>query len=487
MLDNHSRIATTQHNHSSRQQLPSRGRPSTSSRRRPPPPARPQPWSAPKGSQLPQFDAFAPDARRVCISGSNVVQGSQATWHFIQGHLMEAMALLLSHGLYAPDVALFFDGHPTYTRRNASLFLAFYAPLFDAWPQGVENCSEAVVGPNATRLSFPPMKFGQDGAVKPSRAGLPAPLARLEFSRAVARGSSMWQTCRLTAPVLQQRAHAFAMEMTSHRHHHAAEGSAGGGGTSARRGDERHVRMLTFVRRGKSGRRITNPTAVEADLRRFASASSLSVRVVFLEQLSAAEQVSLATRTALLVAYHGSGVGALHVWMPQTASVVEVAPPRWPYCLFSMCAHATGKRYILSSIHDDEVAEVWKPGGFDAIKVPFGPTSGRATNLSAALAVVARLRRGESVASNACGGRMIQVWEPPPPPGTPPLGRLPYLEPIAQMPAAPSRGEASRRSVQGTTRLAAARHAHLLPHQQRSTAAGHQHHCTLQSLNRIAS
>jgi len=364
------------------------------------------------------------------------VQGSQATWHFIQGHLLEAMALLLSHGLYAPDVALFFDGHPTYTRRNATLFLSFYAPLFDAAPQGVENCSASVVGDNVTRLAFPPMRFGQDAVVArlgqnvtSSRAGLAAPLARLEFSHGAT--GDMWRSCKLTAPLLQQRAHAFALALAMappHRHH---DGGGGGDG-------ERQVDVVTFVRRNKSGRRITNPTAVEAELRRFASSTSgdgaLSVRTVYLEQLSAAQQVSLATRTALLVAYHGSGVGALHVWMPRAASVVEVAPPRWPYCLFSVCAHATGKRYILSSIDGDEAAEVWKPGGFDAVKVPFGPSSGRSANLSAALEVVARLRRGESVASNACGGRMIQVWEPPSPPGTPPLARLPYLEPIATMP-----------------------------------------------------
>ena len=158
------------------------------------------------------------------------------------------------------------------------------------------------------------MLFGQDAGVAPTRAGLPPARARLKFSRA--SSSSLWRSCKLTAPLLQRRAHAFALALLApHRHHAAAE--ADGARDGARGAEERHVRVLTLVRRGKSVRRITSPAAVEAELRRFATAWALTVRVVYLEQLSAVQQLDLATRTALLVGYHGSGVGALHVWMPR--------------------------------------------------------------------------------------------------------------------------------------------------------------------------
>ena len=55
-------------------------------------------------------------------------------WHFIQGHLMEVVTALLVRGVYDPGLALFFEGHHTYTKRSASTFLAFYHPLFDVWP-----------------------------------------------------------------------------------------------------------------------------------------------------------------------------------------------------------------------------------------------------------------------------------------------------------------------------------------------------------------
>ena len=39
---------------------------------------------------------------------------------------MEVVTALLVLGVYDPGLALFFEGHHTYTKRNASSFLAFY-------------------------------------------------------------------------------------------------------------------------------------------------------------------------------------------------------------------------------------------------------------------------------------------------------------------------------------------------------------------------
>ena len=296
---------------------------------------------------------------------------------------MEVVTALLVLGVYDPGLALFFEGHHTYTKRNASSFLAFYQPLLDVWPQGVDNCS---LVPNATRLAFREMDFAVDRGVVPSRKGLQRAQAEREFSRA--SRTSMWQACKLTSPLLHERARSKMLPLQP-------------------------VRYLTFVRRRKSARRIQNPDEVEAELRVFAEAWRLSLRSVYLETLRADEQIALAAQTELLVAYHGSGVGAFHVWMRPGSTVIEVSPPRWPYCLFSVCANATRKSYIFSSVHGDEPANVWKPGGFDSIKVPFGPQAGRKANLSAALRVALALRRGEHIEPNACGRRMVQVWEPP--------------------------------------------------------------------------
>ena len=249
------------------------------------------------------------------------------------------------------------------------------------WPQGVDNCS---LVPNATRLAFREMDFAVDPGVTPS--GLSRAESEREFSRA--SRTSMWQACELTSPLLHERARSKLL-------------------------GEHTVRYLTFVRRRHGNRQIQNPDAVEAELRNFAAAWRLSLRSVYLETLRPDEQIALAAQTELLVAYHGSGVGAFHIWMRPGSAVIEVAPPRWPYCFFSVCANATRKSYIFSSMHGDEAANVWKPGGFNSIKVPLGPQAGRKANLSAALRVAHSLFRGEYIEPNACGQRMVQVWEPP--------------------------------------------------------------------------
>ena len=296
---------------------------------------------------------------KVCIKGRNSIQSSSALWHFIQGHLLETLFLLHSHSVnYSdPNTQVYFE--VSRQTRMYMKFFDFYNQVFHNRPL-IANCDGI-----GNYFSFPKLEWHVNRTD-----------ARLEFKSA--QYTSLISTCKSIPHLLPQNR------------------------------DSERQRFATFVmRQGK--RRILNRKDVEIELHRFSSSHNLQNNSYFLEKLSIRAQVSLLQRTQLLVSYHGSGIGAGHIWMPINSIVIEALPPKWPYCIFASCAYASNKRYILSSQSGDNTSDVWKRGGFTS---PFaGPEHSRSFDASLSLEVASRILRGEVVNENACGRRAIQVWE----------------------------------------------------------------------------
>jgi hypothetical protein len=356
----------------------------------------------------------------ICIGGVNKLLHSGSYWHFSQGHLLEAFRLLTEQGLYSPDLRLAFGGRQAvlpYLKRG---YLSFYDAIFRRTPESAPKCKvENVSAADVRLLNFPPFQID---------------ILRGEMRRefALAYNSSITASCRLL-PAL----HAAALKL--HRR-------------SVRVRGERRARLLFLRRSGSSLRGINNTATVERTLQRVAESSGAIFQSVSFDDARLwrpLDQVRLLLETDVLVGYHGSGLGASLHWLPPASLVLEIAPVRWPYCVFAVCAAAGGLVHLTSTADATRRAEEWKPGGWFARHMPSGrrdvhlsagllrmlqigleaaapaacdaqkggcrpprPTPRDAVNAAAALAESTSAPSSTGRCARACGDRMWQFWEP---------------------------------------------------------------------------
>lgn len=352
----------------------------------------------------------------VCIRGGNRLLTSASVWHFMQGHLLEVFTLLHVHGLYDRRLRLTFDKLPF--QQTWGRYLDFYLAVFDIRPKVASYPHRCAV--HSRSLWLP--AFELDTVDNFPEA---------EFGHAIAfSNSSLHRACSLLPAV-----HRAAAEIRS-----------------ARPRGRRPFRMVLLHRTGM--RRMINAGEVEQQLRQLATSHGWLFSAVHFDTMPPLEQVDLMLETDVLISYHGAGIGSSHIWMPEGAVIVEIAPPNWPYCLFSVCAAMGGHAWVQSSAAVTVRAEAWKPGGFrssansrisrsvvlqpvhrllqpvmelqvggkrwqqgwrprDALmhlasQLCVAPPS----RVERARAWAARYSRSQTRCAPACGGEMLQLWEP---------------------------------------------------------------------------
>ena len=115
-----------------------------------------------------------------------------------------------------------------------------------------------------------------------------------------------------------------------------------------------------------------------------------------------AEQLPLLRRVRVIGGYHGSNIGALHVWTPIDALAIEWLPDDWPYCIFATCAMSAGKKWILSApFSTTQNLNRWKPRGFYSALSP--PTKMRKIDPEPAFAIATDLLKQNRTAHQPTG------------------------------------------------------------------------------------